>query len=701
MLGYTKDGGTGTTPPPVTTDPPPVTNPPAGAITIPAITAAYPLSAVLASSGNVQATLDSRKIVRLNNSAYNEDITLKSDYQLYGLPGTDWSRRTITIQPGATGFVLCGIKGAIINAHAGSVIQGNVFKRISNSVIKVFPGAIFDSNLMLHLNYTEFNVDTSTGGRWSNNRLIFVKQQSNKTPMNTLIGDPGRQSMNNVMVARTFQGAYGGGIRMSNQGDLAVVGYEYEDFNKWLFSSTSSGALRTFLAHGGNRLSGAGYAGGFDELWVISDLMGGASPGIQSSGIKRVLTANINLSTTGHIDSKFAFGAPTSLSAADQATLKSMLLPGRAGQPWERASFPNAIPDPLGVGWNNLPAHYADSTAMIQAGVNANGIFLLAAGTYYVDGTITLLNRQGVIGAGENKTAIVATKNQDIFRPVFTAPNKDGAAQTGAIYLTDMTLYGGTNQLHFNHLGDQPSDCVISHVTFRNASAAGMCIDNIYGMDNNFFDALNYVNCATGFKQIPNPNYSGDGEPKNMAYIDKTMHYGCRFVGCGVAVDMRAKRADNLDTFVNCRFQGNGKVGIWTANNALMFAQTDFLDNTKGMTSIDTWLVGCYFAGVSDGFISACKTITAEGCTFVKGNGAASAIVTNPDSGGARAFIMNCTSDMKLGINTGEFLNSRLADVGFDQLGITLVNGVKSVFLSGAAVPQGQLLFGAVFSQVP
>ena len=500
-----------------------------------------------------------------------------------------------------------------------------------------------------------------------------------------------------------------------------------------LFYTDAMGVLRVFAANGGTGTKAADIFNlGADEFQMQGANLSAPGTGLlykntnKRSLLINVPTLSVKDQASGATRINGAGIGP--LPAASQVMLRGMINPTRDGVAWERPTFAT-IPDPMGARWQTVPAGQVDSTAMIQAGVNANGIYMLAAGTYYVDGTILLRRGQGVVGAGDGRTIIIATNRaRDIF-----AVNLGGGfnkVSTGAMTLMDMTLYGGGNQLHFNTPGDQPNDCVISHVTFRNAATAGISVDKIYGMDNNFLDSLNFVNCGTGLKQVPDPTYpalpAGQTAPgcthtlklsvhptampagqrgpladgtSTMAYIDKTMLYGCQFVGCGMAADMQAKRTDNLDAFVSCHFEGNGSVGKFSGHNALLMANCDLINNggNPTLSSQAINLVSCNFIAGAKG-IGAMLTgdVNAEGCMFQRGGSRSATIMTSPGDD----YFTNCRStDMPFGAkNNGLLLNSLFDSSVPQQAGVRLARGVATVFLSGTPTPAPQLLFGAAFT---
>jgi hypothetical protein len=254
-----------------------------------------------------------------------------------------------------------------------------------------------------------------------------------------------------------------------------------------------------------------------------------------------------------------------------------MLAPTRVGSPWERPHLPAPANPAISTG--------PDFTSLVQAAVNGTGF--LPAGIYYVSGSITMTPAHNVlIGAGDGKTVIICTKGQDLFKWV----GAGGVGSVNAFHLSDLTISGAHYAVFANNKGDQLNECTLSFITFRNC-VAGFCVQNIFGVDNNYFDHLNFVNCATGILQLPDPSYAG-GDTATMTYIDKTVWFACQFIGCTMAANMQAQRTNNLDAFIFCAFNGCSSVGTFSANAALMFAQCDIV-NCGTLNSQLVYLVGC------------------------------------------------------------------------------------------------------------
>jgi hypothetical protein len=667
---------------------PPVVTPPAGAIVLPKITAGYPQSAFLvtaAQASQLQTLLDAHKIVRLENKGYGSPkITVKTGQQIYGLPRTDFGFGNITIAPGTTGAVVCGINQVNLEfPGANGVTQGNVFKRIVNVAVNIHDGAQLDGNLFLGMGGCGIYQDPTTTGYVNRCRFIFNRSQSSKRPDIVLTRGDG-----NVFLWKTFQSTQADfAAKIQNAKTAAFAGIDCEDFTGGLFwTDTSVDVLRVFGLNGGSNQPGAsGFTVAGAELQVQGGNFFSTGPGLAyQPGNKRSLVLNVSGLGVVRDNAPGASRQPPYSTA-----IGGMVNPARSGLPWERPSF-DAIPDPV-PGWATPPRGYTDSTAAFANGITAQGIYMAPAGTFYVDGSIPLRPDQGVIGAGDGKTIIIATKGQDIF-----VPNLGGTAGkvgTAAVHVMDCTLYGGAVPIHFRNTGDQPNGCVFSHVTFRGFKTAGVHVDNIYGMDNNFFDALNFVSGATALKQTASPDNGRRTDGVEgwiaMSYIDKTVLYGCQFVGNQMVADWQATRPDNLNALIGCRFSGNASMGRFTNQNTLLFAWCDG-DGNGTLQTQQVHLLSCNFKAANAPLLAG--DVNAEGCIFTKG----SAAVAVKGSPGNDCFV-NCQSELPYGTkSSGVVINSSFPDIAA-SLVTTLANGVATQAVQGKPAAKPQILVGAVF----
>jgi hypothetical protein len=90
-------------------------------------------------------------------------------------------------------------------------------------------------------------------------------------------------------------------------------------------------------------------------------------------------------------------------------------------------------------------------------------------------------------------------------------------------------------------------------VVFRDQTY-GMHLKQINGFDNCFIENIAFVNCNIGFYQQPLVPYV---DLDTSSYVDKTMFYQSQFINC-TPFSMIATRANNLNAWVDCKFDGGG-----------------------------------------------------------------------------------------------------------------------------------------------
>jgi hypothetical protein len=91
-------------------------------------------------------------------------------------------------------------------------------------------------------------------------------------------------------------------------------------------------------------------------------------------------------------------------------------------------------------------------------------------------------------------------------------------------------------------------------VVFRDQTY-GMHLKQINGFDKCFIENIAFVNCNIGFYQQPLVPYV---DLDTSSYVDKTMFYQSQFINCNTAFSMIATRANNLNAWVDCKFDGGG-----------------------------------------------------------------------------------------------------------------------------------------------
>jgi len=184
---------------------------------------------------------------------------------------------------------------------------------------------------------------------------------------------------------------------------------------------------------------------------------------------------------------------------------------------------------------------------------------------------------QGIIGAGADKTAIIA--KSPTIDLIAGATHFDDKIVPTSFVLADLTLQGGLNGINHSAAGSGQGAAyhriTLSHVTLSHMANAGILIDNIYAWDNNFIDHSHFFRCKTGIKQRPDPAYVG-GDHIGMTFLDKNVFYQNQFIDNDVAIDWQAKRGNNLNAFINCLFKNNGLAINLNNSDSTFFANSVF-----------------------------------------------------------------------------------------------------------------------------
>jgi hypothetical protein len=685
---------------------------------------AYPTNAILVratSKLTLQSKLDQYNVIRLEAANYRQNglssITLKSGQEIYGLPGTVVP--SIIVKPGTTNAVLSTVsvvwEQGVHFPPSNLITRQNRFQRLQGPIW--IDGACLEDNLFLDSSVTQFYFDTRSSGYMKNNR--FIRSMAHSTsPQWVMRGDVSRKSSNNVFLWFNFLFPHGDGVYLENHKDVTLIGFDAETWNEAgqttqaLFRTGPMGALRIFLGTGGN--NGATPTGIFDiaadEFQLFDEFISGASnphivlrPGNLRTFFIDTAQRTLSNLTTGNFRFK-AFERPniaptlngtsylSALPESAQSTLRSMIVnPLRTGQLWEGPLFV-PIPDPAGSNWNQDLASRPDSTTYIQNLIDTQGIASLPAGTYYISSSLKMGAGEGLIGSGMSSTVIIA-KNSDIDMIV----NRGGAG----LNLADLTLQGGKNGIHHQSPDLttvlQFSLMLLSHVTFRDMKNAGIQIQDIFGWDNNFVDYLNFVNCPSGIQQMPSSSFvSGGPETQTMCYMDKTVFYGCQFMGCGIGVNLPAKRANNLNAWINCLFQNSTNTAMNLENcKGHLLANCHFINNAGNPTiqnNLNTDFVSCLFRADALGKTMLGTQTCAEGCTFERGTSNSAFLLA---ASGINSFY-NCNVKMPAGtILHGMLFNSFFSsNPMYNQQGMIIYNQIPYAFLMGIPIPSPQLLFG-------
>ncbi len=666
---------------------------------------------------------------------------------------------------------LTGAGGKNLTFGSGTAISGNLLIQMyyqcggspDNTGVGTADVNLTD-NLFLYYRMG-FAINDGTSGAMVGNRLVQGESQSNNVPFLNFTGNATTPSYGNVSLWYQYATPGGRGSFISGFQDWTQVGIDAEqwDVNR-VFGSGGIGDLNDFVSGTGdirimgdqgedgnnaaqpyfrdnaNRMldysgiSGSQwqwlFASGSEQTFLNKD---DAYFGLQAfahqmgstncvSGAPAVTCPSPNTNTYwGSTPTLIQWpGYPTALTSGQLSALQDTLIGMTTGrpageQPWETPIY-DAPPDPNGPNWNVGLAGQPDSTATIQALINAgtNAAYpVLAPGTYYISAPLTLASTQGLHGSGWGNTSIVCKTNTiDAFQG---ASGQYTYGPNGAVYtLTDITIQGCANGIHFNGLsstgsggGEQYVHVFLSHLNMRNIANACIFEDGIYSMDNNLIDYFNCINSNKGMLEQPSSTYTPNTEAIGSAYMDKNVFWHCQFIGDVLPISMVAERTNNLDMYANSLFENNtGGAALFSSTLTIMFVNDDFVNNTPdsnnavldGSNNQGALMIASRVQAGANGNGAAMirGNMSVEGSTFQL-DGASTATVWGGSETLSNMY-NSYSQDMPLGtINDGFFANNYFpldathsVQYGYETGGT--FNPVLSTAITSQ--PQEQLLFG-------
>ncbi len=596
----------------------------------------------------LQHALNEHKIVRLKpNGDYRRgfSIQLDSDHALFGLAGT--KTPAIIIAEGARNVIASGLVPEQISiAGSKAITMHNCFNRISNTTLRV-KDANLEENLFTDLSNVKIDIDTSKKGYLKNNRFIRTLVHS-AYPAIRIIGDPDKQSAGNRFIWTNILTPHGDGIIIENQQDISFVGLDAESWN-WsrkarypsMLNVGNTDFVSLFMPNGGDNKNKIGRYFNLDAKNILLQGMQigktqrpGFQLGSHTENLIAIDTQDIGLEqkntstnileifTNHRSDIRFNrnFISDKSFPEKIRSMLLTVLLKEKnLRASWEKPQFIR-LPDPAGINWRIGLDRKSDTSDYIQHLLDTNGIVELPAGLYYLSKPLRLKNGQGIIGAGAERTALIAKHpDMDI---IIGDDHINEKTQTTSFVLADLTLQGGRNGLNHSATGSGKgadySRITLSHVAFRDMEHACIVTDNIYAWDNNFIDHSHFYRCNTAFKQTPDPSYSG-GNRKGMTFLDKNVFYRCHFIDNKIAIDWPAKRANNLNGFIESQFLNNDTV-IQQHNSLSTFFANSIIEINGSTRPIQSnrvlGFVNTQFLlkGKSDGLFD--TNIYCDGCNF-------------------------------------------------------------------------------------
>ncbi len=599
--------------------------------------------------------LESEKRIRLEprgNYLKSPTVYLKTGYEIYGLGRTLLPK--IIVRAGTRSALLSDVATeTLIFEGADLATSNNCFNRISTT-----HGAVQISDAKLENNlFTDVSgkiaIDTRRHGYIKDNLFIRTMVHS-AFPAITIIGDPAKKSMNNLFVWTNILTPHGDGIIVDNQKDISFIGIDAEAWN-WrdkakrpgMMNVSNTDFLSVFMATGGNhRIKKARYFN-LDAQNIFlqgTRIERQAIPGISlGPSVENILTVGaksvgmeVKSASTQVIEilkDEKALSTPFAESSASSIQ-RALELDKKRNNTWMKPKL-KSIPDPAGSGWKRALDKAPDSSEFIQSLVDSQGIARLEAKVYYIAKPIRLKDGQGIVGASADHTAIIAKSGE---MDIIVGADHLDKPKTVRFVLADVTLQGGRNGINHSRSGSGGgavyNKITVSHVTFREMSDACILLDSIHSWDNNFIDNVNFYKCKTGIKQRPDPLYIRGNRP-GMTFMDKNVFYRCQFEECETGIDMAARRANNLNAFIDCQFKENRRI-INQKNSTTIFANSIFVNN-EGEPAIESdkpvGIVNSSFSQTEKKTTLFGSNVLCNSCSFDLRNATSTKLVSNHSHG--------------------------------------------------------------------
>lgn len=565
----------------------------------------------IAQKATIQQALDKYGSVRLEKGDYSGvNIVMKSNQRLYGHP-TLTKVSNITIAAGSSNVRIeqLSLADRTLTFEAGTVISNSIIKTLRYAYISAV-GAKLENNELINIG-GQIKFDCSASGYFRNNKIIKHQAQSISNQL-IMKGNTSTPSYGNVNLHSNYLTPVGDATDIAGLQSATFVGVDSEGWNltgqgsKAMFSAKTMGDLKITDFGGGNAYS-AVKTGSYDidaqnllflnkYLRTSSDVISARTnmflidgEGGYSRGSGTVTGFDLlgNLDHSNSVKYNSVEQTATITNSTVLANLSSSIL-GTKYTPWARPTW-ETLPDPLGANWKANRTGKADQTAYIQNLIDTKGIAELPEGIFYIGSTlkIHLDGNHGIIGQGTGKTVIVGLT--DDF-PLLTLDTGTDSNFT----LAHLTLQGGSVGIYAgkkNNVGiGQIAYQNLKFIVFRDQNI-GIQLYQIMGLDNNFFEYLGFVNCVKGFSQEPLLPYAGDYN--TSSYVDKTMYYRSQFINCDTAISMQATRPDNLNAWVECKFDKGSTALNMGAQNYPIIANCDF-SNYKGASVITSNTISIY-----------------------------------------------------------------------------------------------------------
>ncbi len=665
-------------------------------------------------ASTIQSVLNTDGAVRLGAGDYSGSgtLTLSDNMRLYGYPQNNGTIvGNITIPGGSTNIRIEGIN-ADIDFAPGGVTSNVKLLSVYNCLLTCINCTLEDSEFV-DISRGRTTFDCSSSGYFRNNIFKRVFSQSIDNHV-TMIGNITTPSYGNIELSRVLLTSQYNTTEYNTLDNHTLLGADSEYWSqvdgtgRAAFYVRNVGKLKMFNTTGFAFTGAPDIDLEADEIlmnrkYLNSSGNGGniIRPGSKFLGINiRNTIANANEANTltlqahhNNTSDLTLNGTATNppITGQDAADFTAMIQ-GTEYTPIAKPNLPT-LPNPTGANWATNRTGQADQSAAIQALIDTNGIAELDAGIYYISQPLVLTNKQGIIGKGTGKTAIVGIT--DDFPLVLAQDDLTGGSNlTGVNYtLAYLTLQGGSAGLEVNPIGKENVFMQMSNIPWKNLvfrdQNYGIHLNKFYAVDNTFFANLNFVNCNKGIFQDIDYTQPGNTLYPTCMYVDKTVFYRCQFINCGIGLDMIANRANNLNAWIDCKFDGNDIALNCSQSNGLYVSNSTFTNHTGAAVIGGNAVVsfyGCDFSGngVSN-VVSA--NFHAEGCNFL--DTGVSLQVTNK-----RAYLWNNIINSTVpAIFQGTLINNEVLNRSdLSKVMVDFVNSTPRTIIDGAADAYPQLL---------
>lgn len=634
----------------------------------------FPENAVnvpVSQKANLQALLDTHKIVRLDPANYNVPVTVRAGQQLYGYPNKT-TLSVVTIEPGAAGTVVRGLSVEKFSFPASNIsTHDNCFSLIQGTLKAV--NSTVENNIFLSFFHSDIDIDTSGGGFFKNNKFLRVQSHGGGTdsrkPAINLVGDVAQNSTGNTFVFVNHLGPYSTPILVKNQNEVSFLGVDIEDYD------TSPGTEAAVTSKNVKKLKlmnlqGAVQQGmldvGAEEFTLVGNIFygyGGPSPFILRSTNQKALWLSdgnqltniltdenpngtrVSAETTDRKHFEVNKTAASSLSGSRATDTMSLLTTDPTTVAWSRPSA-RAVANPGGANWNLNLASKPNDAPTIQAllDANPNGTIQLDARTYYLESSLKIRGSATIVGAGPDKTLLVAKNDSiNIFETDYTLLGGNQVLSIG-FTMMDFTLQGGNTGFYFGQASVQNTVFYMSHITMRDMKTAGIYLYKTYAWDNGYLEYVDFYRTGVGIK-IFGENLNPNQESMTNAYIDKVFFYRNQYIENQKAIEFNPARQSNMNVWFESSFRDSTVAGLdCGGGNRMYFFVSSIFSNNAGNPSLK--------GGGSPYFVNSAFTIgpaaslfpqttVCEGCDIQRGSGSTGTVFKRIADGDGRDYVMS------------------------------------------------------------